>query len=79
MPKSKGRRAVTKAKRARKEEWKRMSPEARAKWTEEHERTTKTGYAKRKRERTNGVGASDRSKERKPWWSPTFEKELGAQ
>lgn len=64
------------AKRARKEEWKRMTPEARRVWSEARERTAKTGYAKRKRERANGVGMSNRSGEWKPWWSPGLEMEL---
>lgn len=67
MAKSKRRVEAAKAKRARKESWKTMTPEAREAWDLARRKTAKSGYAKRQRERDRGVGMSDRSHEPKPW------------
>lgn len=67
MAKSKRRIAAGKARRARKAEWKSMTPEARLAYNEHRFKTAKSGYAKRRRERARGVPMSDRSKESPAW------------
>lgn len=69
MAKSKKRRDAAKVRRARKEEWKLMSPERRKEYNEHRLRTAKSGCAKRQRERARGVPMSDRSHEPPAWHS----------
>lgn len=72
MAKSKRRIAAAARKRARKEAWKSMTPEARKEWSDKRLKTAKTGYAKRARERKNGEPMSDRAKETPAWTLRAF-------
>jgi len=63
MSKSKARIAAKARKHARKEAWKLMTPEGRVEWSAKRRKTSKTGYAKRGRERDNGAPMASRTGE----------------